>query len=79
MRMSNKHWLDYLTAERIIGLLLWMCILGPIIFGHLGSEHGRIKEQQRWQQQLIEKDLGRWIIDPATGAKSFEVGHKGRE
>jgi hypothetical protein len=33
----------------------------------------------RWQQTLVEKSLGRWVIDPATGTKSFEVGEAKKE
>lgn len=43
-----------------------------------GYQTAVVERDQRWQQQLIEKNLGRWVIDPATGERRFEVGAEGK-
>jgi hypothetical protein len=44
-----------------------------------GYRTAELEVDARWQQTLVEKSLGRWVIDPATGEKSFEVGEAKKE
>ena len=63
------------------GLFLLALVLGGLIVGFgVGWAAHRDAATAYWQQQLIEKNLGRWVCDPTTGERRFEVGQeKGRE
>jgi hypothetical protein len=39
-----------------------------------GRSEGIDHEKERWRAELVEKKLGRWKVDPATGDSWFSIG-----